>query len=104
MPFSQDMSIHHLLTAKSRFHDVRFCYFPLDASDPNQREYLLVACEDGKVRVFDVSNPNPITIDEDTDLDELDLPYLDPVALFSGHSNRCVLSLSSCTSPPLEPL
>ncbi|GAA5891851.1 hypothetical protein JCM8208_002912 [Rhodotorula glutinis] len=102
--YGLDMSIHHLLTAKSRFHDVRFCYFPLDASDPNQREYLLVACEDGKVRVFDVSNPNPITIDEDTDLDELDLPYLDPVALFSGHSNRVKqMDLLEVALPTAEP-
>ncbi|KPV78002.1 uncharacterized protein RHOBADRAFT_50525 [Rhodotorula graminis WP1] len=102
--YGLDMSIHHLLTAKSRFHDVRFCYFPLDATDPNQREYLLVACEDGKVRVFDVSNPNPITIDEDTDLDEVDLPYLDPVALFSGHSNRVKqMDLLEVALPTAEP-
>ncbi|GAA5884251.1 hypothetical protein JCM3774_003592 [Rhodotorula dairenensis] len=86
--YGLDMSIHHQLTAKSRFHDVRFCHFPLDAADPNQREYLFVACEDGRTRVFDVSNPTPITVDETTDLNALDLPKLDPVASLVGHSNR----------------
>ncbi|GAA5882779.1 hypothetical protein JCM1840_002359 [Sporobolomyces johnsonii] len=83
-----DMSIHHSLSAPSRFHDVRFCYFPLDAQDPAQREYLFVACEDGKVRIFDVSEPTPVTVDEGTDLSELDLPKMDPVATLDGHSNR----------------
>ncbi|BGP12312.1 hypothetical protein JCM10213_002584 [Rhodosporidiobolus nylandii] len=86
--FGIDMSIHHVLSAPSRFHDVRFCYFPLDAQDPNQKEYLFVGCEDGKVRVFDVSNPNPIRVDEDTDLSEVELPKMDPVAMLVGHSNR----------------
>ncbi|TKA56464.1 hypothetical protein B0A53_02035 [Rhodotorula sp. CCFEE 5036] len=86
--YGLDMSIHHQMTAKSRFHDVRFCHFPLDASDPNQREYLFVACEDGRTRVFDISNPTPVTVDETTDLNALDLPKLDPVASLVGHSNR----------------
>ncbi|GAA5915536.1 hypothetical protein JCM6882_005929 [Rhodosporidiobolus microsporus] len=86
--YGLDMSIHHSLSAPSRFHDVRFCYFPLDTTDPTQREYLFVGCEDGKVRVFDVSEPNPITVDESTDLSELDLPKMDPVALLTGHANR----------------
>lgn len=91
------MSIHYQLSAKSRFHDARFCYFPLDASDSTQREYLFVACEDGKVRVFDVSNPTPVTIDEETDLSELELPTLEPVALLMGHTKRCVRLLRDQT-------
>lgn len=83
------MSIHHQLSAKSRFHDAHFCYFPLDKTDSAQREYLFVACEDGKVRVFDVSNPTPVHVDETTDLSDLDLPKIEPVALLTGHANRC---------------
>lgn len=86
----QDMSIHHQMTAKSRFQDVRFCHFPLDAADPAQREYLFVACEDGRTRVFDISNPTPVVVDEATDLNALDLPKLEPVALLAGHTNRYV--------------
>lgn len=86
----QDMSIHHQMTAKSRFQDVRFCHFPLDAADPAQREYLCVACEDGRTRVFDISNPTPVVVDEATDLNALDLPKLEPVALLAGHTNRYV--------------
>ncbi|GAA5982211.1 hypothetical protein JCM11641_006227 [Rhodosporidiobolus odoratus] len=85
--YGLDMSIHHSLTAPSRFHDARFCYFPLDTSDPTQREYLFVACEDGKVRVFDVSEPTPIENDGQ-DLSELDLPKMEPFAELVGHSNR----------------
>lgn len=84
------MSIHHQMTAKSRFQDVRFCHFPLDAADPAQREYLFVACEDGRTRVFDISNPTPVVVDEATDLNALDLPKLEPVALLAGHTNRYV--------------
>ncbi|BGP21254.1 WD40 repeat containing protein [Rhodotorula toruloides] len=86
--YGLDMSIHHQLSAKSRFHDAQFCYFPLDKTDSAQREYLFVACEDGKVRVFDVANPTPVHVDETTDLSDLDLPKIEPVALLTGHANR----------------
>ncbi|GAA5991399.1 hypothetical protein JCM10908_003293 [Rhodotorula pacifica] len=102
--YGLDMSIHHQLTAKSRFHDVRFCHFPLDASDPNQREYLFVACEDGRTRVFDISDPTPVTVDDSTDLNALDLPKLDPVASLVGHSNRIkMIDLLEVALPTAEP-
>jgi protein MAK11 len=40
------MTLLHTLSSPSRFHDVRF-HKPNDSS-----EAMLVACEDGKVRVF----------------------------------------------------
>ncbi|GAA6060218.1 hypothetical protein JCM10212_002297 [Sporobolomyces blumeae] len=87
-----DMSVHHTLTAPSRFHDVRFCHFPLDRLDPLHREYLFVACEDGKVRVFDVSEPVPVQAEQGDDdaATKAVVPEnkLDPVAILVGHSNR----------------
>lgn len=83
------MSTHHTLVSPSRFHSAQFCYFPLSTSDPTQREYLFVACEDGKTRVFDVSKPNPKTAEQ---LEEMDgseeEEKMDPVALLVGHKNR----------------
>jgi protein MAK11 len=77
------MIVHHTLTAPSRFHDVRFCYFPIDAADPSQREYMLVACEDGKTRIFDVTSNAEVQATEDEDR-----PVLEPFAQLSGHVNR----------------
>ncbi|BGP52546.1 Protein mak11 [Rhodotorula sphaerocarpa] len=102
--YGLDMSIHHQMTAKSRFQDVRFCHFPLDAADPAQREYLCVACEDGRTRVFDISNPTPVVVDEATDLNALDLPKLEPVALLAGHTNRVkMIDLLEVALPTAEP-
>lgn len=82
-----DMTVLHSLQAPSRFHDVHFCYFPLDVKDPTQREYLFVACEDGKTRVFDVSSSTaPALVDPEADPEAL--PTLEPIAELVGHSNR----------------
>ncbi|KAK4705518.1 protein MAK11, partial [Phenoliferia sp. Uapishka_3] len=82
--YSVDMTVLRSLTARSRFHDVRFCYFPLDAADPTQREYLFVACDDGKTRVFDLS-----TKSAEVDVVEGETgPSMDAVALLTGHANR----------------
>lgn len=81
----QDMTVLHALSAPSRFHDAHFCYFPLDAADPSQREYMFVACEDGKTRIFDVtkaSAPGP-----EAEEDE-EMPLLEPIAMLTGHANR----------------
>lgn len=83
---SQDMTVLHSLQAPSRFHDVHFCYFPLDVNDPTQCEYLFVACEDGKTRVFDVTSPS--TPVDDPSADPEALPTLDPIAQLTGHANR----------------
>lgn len=82
------MSVHHTLTATSRFHDLRFCFFPIDATDPSQREYLFVACEDGNTRVFDISTSAATAkaISEDEDEDEA--ASIEAVAMLTGHSNR----------------
>lgn len=88
------MTIHHQLTSPSRLHDAHFCYFPLDASDPSQREYLFTACEDGNVRIFDVTEPNSafaVVEGEEEEDEEKEIPNMEPVALLTGHSNRCVL-------------
>lgn len=80
------MTVLRSLSARSRFHDVRFCYFPLDAADPTQREYLFVACDDGKTRVFDLSTPTPAV-----DVVEGEAgPSMDAIAMLTGHSNRFV--------------
>lgn len=80
----QDMTVLRSLTARSRFHDVRFCYFPLDAADPTQREYLFVACDDGKTRIFDLSTPTP-----EVEVAEGEAgPSMDAIAMLTGHSNR----------------
>ncbi|ORY80266.1 WD40-repeat-containing domain protein [Leucosporidium creatinivorum] len=81
-----DMTVLHSLQAPSRFHDVHFCYFPLDVTDPTQCEYLFVACEDGKTRVFDVTSPS--TPVDDPSADPEALPTLEPIAQLSGHANR----------------
>jgi protein MAK11 len=87
------MSIHHTLEAASRFHDLRFCYFPIDASDPSQREYIFVACEDGKTRVFDITTSASTAKEVSEDDDEEDeTPSIEAVAILSGHANRCVTS------------
>ncbi|GAA5922474.1 uncharacterized protein JCM15063_003314 [Sporobolomyces koalae] len=78
-----DMSIHHSLTAPSRFHDLQF-------STVGENEYLFVACEDGKVRVFDVSNPpEPVKVgqeEDETTFESRDKIRL--VAELTGHTNR----------------
>lgn len=80
------MTVLRSLTARSRFHDVRFCYFPLDAADPTQREYLFVACEDGNTRVFDLTTPVPAVDAAEGETG----PSMDAVAMLTGHSNRFV--------------
>lgn len=77
------MSVHHTLTAPSRFHDARFCYFPIDAADPTQCEYLFIACEDGKTRIFDVTASKGAPVGE-----ESSEPPLEAFAQLVGHSNR----------------
>jgi protein MAK11 len=81
----QDMSIHHTLTAPSRFHDLQFCILP---SSPS-KEFLLVACEDGKVRVFDISNPKPVKVGQEEDEEEFEnREKMEVCAELVGHSNR----------------
>jgi len=79
------MSIHHTLSAPSRFHDLQFCIV-------QGKEYLFVGCEDGKTRVFDVSNPNPIKPGEEEDEEEFEgREKLVVCAELTGHTNRSVL-------------
>lgn len=73
------MTVLHTLTAPSRFHDVQFCYFPIDATDPKQKEYFFVACEDGRIRVFEVGQGGGGEEE-----------VLEPVKVLAGHTNRCV--------------
>ncbi|GAA6014557.1 hypothetical protein JCM11491_004540 [Sporobolomyces phaffii] len=81
-----DMSIHHTLTAPSRFHDLQFCILPSDAAS---KEFLLVACEDGKVRVFDISNPKPVKVGQEEDEQEFEeREKMEVCAELTGHSNR----------------
>lgn len=89
--------MHHTLTARSRFHDVRFCFFPLDAEDPNQREYMFVACEDGKTRVFDVTTSKAavtekekVATGDEEEKEEAGTP-LEAFAQLGEHANRSVL-------------
>jgi hypothetical protein len=72
------MELRRVLDSKSRFHDVRFF---THASLPDD-ELVVLACDDGKARIYLVSKllANP---------DDLD----GPLAELSGHKNRCVLSL-----------
>lgn len=91
------MSIHHTLTAPSRFHDLQFCTLP---SSPSQ-EFLLVACEDGKVRVFDISNPKPVKVGQEEDETEFEeRAKMEVCAELTGHTNRLVLSrkLKACSN------
>ncbi len=88
------MSIHHTLEAASRFHDLRFCYFPIDASDPSQREYLFVACEDGKTRVFDITTSASTAKEVSEDDEDDETPSIEAVAVLSGHENRYVSFLA----------
>ncbi|KAM0750385.1 WD40 repeat-like protein [Meredithblackwellia eburnea MCA 4105] len=94
--YALDMSVIRTLTAPSRFHDVRFCYFPLDAEDPTQKEYLFVACEDGKTRIFDLSR------------EEKEGAESEPVAVLVGHSNRVkmldILEVAYPTTTPSSTL
>lgn len=84
--YALDMTTLHSLVAPSRFHDLRFCYFPLSVDDPTQKEYMFVACEDGKTRVFDVSSPTaPVEQEEGAEG-----ATLEPVAVLTGHKNRSV--------------
>ena len=83
------MSVHHVLTAPSRFHDLRFAYFPIDASDPTQSEYLFVACDDGKTRVFDITT-SAATAQKAGE--ETAAPAIAAIAELVGHANRCVPS------------
>ncbi|GAA6033748.1 hypothetical protein JCM8097_004411 [Rhodosporidiobolus ruineniae] len=85
--YGLDMTVHQALSSPSRFHDAHFCHVPLDTSDPDQREYLFVACEDGKTRVFDVTEPEP-TFAAAMEDEEVEPPVLDAVAVLTGHSNR----------------
>ncbi|KAK4057751.1 Protein mak11 [Microbotryomycetes sp. JL221] len=80
-----DMTVLHALSGPSRFHDVQFTYYPLDKQDETQSEYMLVACEDGKTRVFDIANPS---VHEDDEEDEEATTTLEPVALLTGHKSR----------------
>lgn len=84
----QDMSVHHVLTARSRFHDLRFCYFPIDATDPTQSEYLFVACEDGKTRVFDITHSADTAKQAGDESEESTTPAIAAVAEMTGHANR----------------
>ena len=79
------MSVHHVLTAPSRFHDLRFAYFPIDASDPTQSEYLFVACDDGKTRVFDITT-SAATAQKAGE--ETEAPSIAAIAELTGHANR----------------
>jgi hypothetical protein len=64
----------HTLTAKTRFHDVRFFRTADDI------EVLLVACEDGRVRVF----PLPAAVDAAEEASALRCS-----AELTGHTRRC---------------
>ncbi|GAA5905239.1 WD40 repeat domain-containing protein [Sporobolomyces salmoneus] len=80
-----DMSIHHTLTAPSRFHDLQFCTPPSSLDS----EFLLVACEDGKVRVFDVSNPTPVKVGQEEDEEAFEnRAKMEVCAELVGHTNR----------------
>lgn len=86
------MAVHHTLTAPSRFHDLRFCFFPIDASDPTQCEYLFVACEDGKTRVFDITTSAETAKTMSEEIGEDETPAIEQVAILIGHTNRSVVS------------
>lgn len=81
-----DMSVHATLSSPSRFHDLRFAYFPLDAADPAQKEYLFVACEDGKTRVYDITNTKGVPPSEEGL--SAPPPSLEVAAELVGHANR----------------
>jgi len=84
-----DMSIHHTLTAPSRFHDLQFCTLPSSSSNDESQEFLLVGCEDGKIRVFDISNPSPIKPGQEEDEETFEnRPKMKVCAELSGHTNR----------------
>lgn len=71
----QNMDALHTLASRSRFHDLRFERLE------DGTEVLLLACEDGKVRVYDHIA---------TEVDDEGVPNttLRCFAEFAGHSNR----------------
>ena len=75
------MDALHTLASRSRFHDL--CFERLQ----DGTEVLLLACEDGKVRVYDHIA---------TEVDDEGVPNttLRCFAELAGHSNRCVQLLT----------
>lgn len=68
------MTLLHTLTSRSRLHDALLAVI-------GNREMLLVACDDGKVRIYDgLRNTGPDATEED----------LVCVAELVGHANRSV--------------
>ncbi|KAM0793651.1 hypothetical protein ACM66B_001082 [Microbotryomycetes sp. NB124-2] len=97
--YGVDMTVLHALSGPSRFHDVHFSYFPLDKQDPAQSEYMFVACEDGKTRIFDVATPS-VT---DSEVENGASTLLEPVAVLVGHKNRVkMLDLLEVAVPDAE--
>jgi protein MAK11 len=70
------MSLIKDFRAATRFHDVAFV-------DYQGSELLLVACEDGKVRIY-----KDITASEDDAKEEKEEEELSHIAELVGHSNR----------------
>lgn len=68
----QNMQVLATMTSRSRFHDIKFVQLP----QFGDRECMLVACEDGKARIYP--------------LDPEDSPDLKVVcaAELVGHTNR----------------
>lgn len=77
----QDMTLRHTLTHPSRIHSLRFC-----KRVNGEGEIMLVAAEDKKVLVYQVSE------------DPQSPPII--IAEMIGHSNRCVRTL--CLAEWLE--
>lgn len=71
------------LTSKSRFHDVQFY------STPNA-ELIFVACEDGKVRVYQLIHPDGKGKQKATEGKDEESDLL-PVAELVGHEKRSVV-------------
>ncbi|GAA5947029.1 hypothetical protein JCM3765_002122 [Sporobolomyces pararoseus] len=92
-----DMSIHHTLTAPSRFHDLQFCTL-----NEGSQEFLLVACEDGKIRVFDITNPAPIKVGQEEDEEAFqNRAKMEVCAELVGHTNRVkMMDLLEVALPP----
>jgi len=97
-----DMSVHASLSSPSRFHDLRFAFFPLDAADPAQKEFLFIACEDGKTRVYDITHTKGVAPGDEGLT--APAPELTVAAELVGHANRVkMLDLLEVALPTAEP-
>ncbi len=95
---AQDMKPVARITYPRRLLDVEFATMH-DAATGADREVLLAGAEDGKTLCYEVgpgsetaSAPAPVATGEDADADredeEADVPTLEAIAVFGGHTNR----------------